>query len=1145
MAFDLSTAKPVGPAGSSPGEPPPAQPTSGAPAATNGGGFDLSTARPVDQPAGSFDLATAKPVQSSFWDGFGTGSGGWVGLLKAPFTESIPAELIKAGAPRDVDEAVNDVATLGLSSSIRVLGKIEDFLSSDNSDKTLPQRMRDTFHAISEKAQSSEGRGELAGAMVKGLAADPELFFVPGMGEARAAATATRVAKAAGASERVADVTATVAGKAAGAGTGAALGGGTTALSEMDEGRPFDEGEVGLSALIGAGAGAAIPSALHAATNLRAMTTEEVTRAITPALEREGAPKATIEPTAGGYTVRMEGTTEGAKTFLTKAEAEAAKKDLEETASAYRAVGTVPRGTSGRARMLGYLHENPFTPENMARWIKWGGQAPKEAGNALLNFLKKATIPAAIGAGVGYWLDKDDPLGASVGAAITLLPRALKRDDRTSIEQVINVRNGLLSVMARHTLQFKAAIEAQVPEAARRTAIAMHLEGTPGVTLNERELHVAQQVRTLYDAMGRTAVDAGVLKELLANYVTHIVEEDPEAMTAKKRGLLNSLIDVITGADERERTPGAPGGKQFTQARKYKDFGELHEALKRSNLKVKTTDISELISIYSMAMFKTITDRRMLDALKKVPVDGMPPFVIPKERAEAPRPTPGKGVDIIIEGEKTGEREVPKQLPGAGGKGRPPTIPGGEGVGFKLPDEPAPGIAAQKFAARQRMLLQGIDQADSGYGVMPNRQLLGYVVHKDIIPQLNFVFNARDPMDVMVHMMALNQASKRAIVAFSMFHANQLYQAFVGAMGPLKAGTPLGAFKKARGAAAQYKYGINTEIDELLMQGLKIQPPEDMRPTAAQSALRKISAAVDKFLPVTGGTAQGARAIAAFNDKLDHFTFGTLQTGFKIITGLDAFERLLAKGVGREDAARMASSYANDLFGSLDWFRVANDVGSRLGRDVAYGFFNPNGRRVLQLLVFAPDWTISTFRAAYKALPGAVDDKALTALHRRYLLKSALLYLTIGNAVNLYTAGHAIFNNENPTRIQLKDGRTMQFSKHFMEPFEWLRDPGQTLANKLAFLPREAIQQLTGKEYVSTHDSAPDIENRAKHLVEQFTPIPTQQYLGGGEAVGGFLGFPVYGKTGEQKAEQARERKLKELAKKKRAALYRQRVNAQ
>lgn len=1086
--------------------------------------------------------------RKGFWSDFGQGTGGVVGLVTAPFTESIPAEAVKfvARNPREFAEETlregGPIAGFAGMLSKRVVA----FMESPDS-KDLPAKARQAFKET--VALAKERPGLVAGSLVKGLAADPELFFLPEGAGVRAGAAAKTALETAGAGAGAARVGEAVTARAAKSAAGASLGAATEATRELGEGEPLDVGQIGLSGGLGAAFGLVHPS--KAKLKLREMTPEEIDRVISPAMDKQPdgpTPHTEIVPTAEGYTVRMKGETEG-KSYLTKAEAEHAARELQANASGYRVMGVQPPGTGGRAGMHAFIHENPFTPEKMRDMVKVPEEDARTLGRRLIDFWKKAAVPAAIGAGVGAWLDRDDrETGALFGAAVTLVPRVLPKDKRISIEEVINRRNGLLAVMARHTLQFKSAIDAMVPEAERRMAISLAMEGMPGITLNAAEQRVAGMVREFYTAMGRTAVDAGVLKELLTNYVTHIVEADPAAAGGKGIGdLVARIAQILTGKEDR---PTGASGRQFTQQRRYATFGELMQALRGSGLRIKTGDIGEIMAIYSSAMFKTITDKRMIDALKRVPVEGMPPLVLSNQARAQRASTAARLERQPIEGEAT---QAPEALPppssesrelattdqpiaGAAGGAGVPGAPA-EGTGFALPPDPGPGESARRFGQRERMLVQPVDQSDANYVQMPARMLAGFSVHKDIAAQLNFVFNARDPNDATLALMALNQASKRAIVSFSLFHSKSLFDAFVGAMGGRAVLRPFEAAKKA---VEMFKYGGSNEgIDDLLKHGLQIQPPEDVKPTQAQAALTKIAEAVDKVLPVTP-IKEGTAAIAKFNNALDHFTFGTLQTGFKIITGLDALERLQKKGVPRDAAARMAASYANDIFGSLDWFRVANDVGSRLGRDVVYSFFNPNGRRMMQLLIFAPDWTISTFRAAYKALPGAVDDAALASLHRRYLLKSALYYLTIANGINLITAGHSVFSNENPTRIQLADGRTMQFSKHFMEPFEWLKDPAQTMLNKLAFLPREMFQQLTGKEYLSAHDAAPDIDNRATHLADQFLPIPAQQGLMGGGASSalGLVGMPIYGKTPDEKAEARLKKKLHDLEKRKKAADY-------
>jgi hypothetical protein len=1098
-----------------------------------GAGTAGATSSP-DTPVSVNGVAVGPDAGKGFWSDFGKGTQGVVGLLKAPFVDSIPANLVKAAAKDPWTYYTTGVPGL-------VYKKVEDFLHQDER-KPLSQRMKDSFRELVQTAKTRPGLA--LGSVVHGVAADPELLVLPGLGEVGAAAKGAELATAAGAGARTAEVVGVISGKAGAAGGGAAIGGGAELASELGNDRELDPGALGTSALLGSVAGATMQVKIKGEAPTPKLTPQEIDDVLGPVMRDSktgAAPKAKVEPTADGYVMRIEGEADG-KTFATKAEAEAAQRELEQMGAGYQAMGTVPRGTSERSKLF---FEDPFTPENMAKWTERPKEGVKETGTALLKYWGTAAAGAGIGAGIGAYLNKDDPAaGATFGAGITLVPRALEKigpaSSLLSIAEVVNRRNGELAVMARHTLQFKAAIDAAVPEALRRTAISMALEKTEGIKLNPVEQRVAQSVREFFDGMGEAAVKAGVLKELLHDYISHIVEEDPDA---KQRDTIGKLVDVLAG-----KTRGTqPSGRQFAQHRRYATFDELQQALRGSGLRIKTGDVGEIMATYSKSMYKAITDKRVIEALKRTPVEGMRPLVVPREVPVPPRGKPGTALETTIEGEVTGSRGEPPALPGPGSKAVGPTADAAiahsaEGVGFHLPDAPGPGEAARRFAARgERMLLQPVDKIDSNYTVLPSRQLAGYAVHKDIAPQLNFIFSARDPNDVTLGLMALNQASKRAVVSFSLFHAKSLTDAFIGAMGT-KALTGGGPYKQAVRAVEMFKRGGSNEgIDHLLRGGLVLQEtPEDV----AHGALGHVANIIDKALPVSA-SGKAAKAVSAFNTALDNFTFSTLQTGFKIVTGLDAYERLVKKGIAPEVAGKLAASYANDIYGSLDWFRVANDVGSRLGRDAAYMFFNPNGRRVGQLLMFAPDWTFSTFRAAYKAIPGAVDDPALAALHRRYLAKSAIYYLTIANGINLLTSGHSIFENENPTRIQLKDGRTMQWSKHSMEPFEWLRDPMQTSANKLAFLPREAVQQLTGKEYISVHDSAPDIDNRAMHLADQFLPIMAQQGLAGGGATSamGLVGMPVYGKDEGQKREARLAAKKAAADKRKRAAAYYQRLN--
>lgn len=224
-----------------------------------------------------------------------------------------------------------------------------------------------------------------------------------------------------------------------------------------------------------------------------------------------------------------------------------------------------------------------------------------------------------------------------------------------------------------------------------------------------------------------------------------------------------------------------------------------------------------------------------------------------------------------------------------------------------------------------------------------------------------------------------------------------------------------------------------------------------------------------------------------------------------------------------EQAGKIAASFSNDLFGGLNWRRIAEDAKTRWGRELGQATLNPASRRVLQLLMFAPDWTISTTRAAIQAFgrPDFISPKTLAGLHQQYLLRSALYYLVVGDAINYSMSGHHLWQNKDPTLLDMdpKGERHMQWSKHTMEPIHWVMRPGQQALNKLGFLPREALDQALKVEYLSASGRMPPMKSRVEHLAKNLSPIAVQQAQQGGAtaAVSGFLGAPIYGKTALQR----------------------------
>jgi hypothetical protein len=133
-----------------------------------------------------------------------------------------------------------------------------------------------------------------------------------------------------------------------------------------------------------------------------------------------------------------------------------------------------------------------------------------------------------------------------------------------------------------------------------------------------------------------------------------------------------------------------------------------------------------------------------------------------------------------------------------------------------------------------------------------------------------------------------------------------------------------------------------------------------------------------------------------------------------------------------------------------------------------------------------------------------------------------------------------MWENKDPTRIDLKDGTTMQAAKHNMEAVHWVMHPWKTLINKLGYFPKTVVE--------ISKDTTKGALGVAKAIVEPFVPFQVSSAIKAprGEklkrAVASFVGTPIYGQTNKQntspdvlmerkrqKKETTRENKMKKI----------------
>jgi len=634
-----------------------------------------------------------------------------------------------------------------------------------------------------------------------------------------------------------------------------------------------------------------------------------------------------------------------------------------------------------------------------------------------------------------------------------------------------------------------------------------------GVTLTGKAKEVATKFRTLMDELGKLALEKGVIKGWHENYVARNVVSEGNA----PKGALEEFMRDVFGYGEKASGEGTKTTTKYGQERKLKSREDLvshingiNEWLEAKGLdyrfKLKTDNLADIYKDYALSVEKAIENKNLVDNIKQLRNDN------------------------------------------------------GESLIKKIDnDNPLPYQWEQ------------IDHPD----------LAGYAVHPDLVPHLKFVFDA-GPGVLMSALGNISQWTKFFNVIGSFFHAKSLMEVLSSAKipiwTPLKEAIVLPLVEKGVKAVTgkelqlsaitkaldQFrKAGVGGNVDMWIKSELTLEMPEDV----TRGILTSLGKFSDRMIGKFGPKTRVLESSLSFVEKntlglFNKYTWDYLHTGGKLFVA-DAYlnkARMQAAKDGKpfdEMAVRKEiSRFVNESFGGLNWYDIVRQTEGEFAKRMALAAYSPAGRRGLQVLLFAPDWTISTLRAFTAALPkelnptkwqpvegikGMMTPTTKADYARLYQFKTALTMLTLYNAINIITADRPIWENKDPTRIEYPDGTSMQAAKHAMEPYHWIMDPVKTLSNKLGFIPKAAIITIAGTEYASP--DAPKLVDRSilgrlKAAGSGALPFQAQAAMNAPEGEGakrallGTLGFPVYGGTPEQKkaARAEREKLLKKQA---------------
>ena len=660
-----------------------------------------------------------------------------------------------------------------------------------------------------------------------------------------------------------------------------------------------------------------------------------------------------------------------------------------------------------------------------------------------------------------------------------------------------------------------------VTDPARREAIAEAVDKGDLSGLNPEELAVAKQYQNLVKQIGDRAVKEGVVKGLLEDYVTHILD-----WAGAPPGAREEFIRALLGTSSRDPSmKGMSTESKFGKQRVFKTFADLEVYIDDANariaaagksdfrLKLKTKDIAEIYKEYASSMQKAIENKRLIDNLKQVRnVNGE--SLVKEITPESPLP---EGWEIMDSPQFAGYAIHPDMVPA-----------------LKFVFDAGPGDLMKAFGAISQLTKR--------------------------INVIGSFFHAKSLMEVLSSSkIPLWTPIKEAIV---LPLAEKGFKATTGKDIQLSAITK---------AVEQFKNGgLGDNVDKWIREGgVQLEMPEDVSSGILSSTGKFADSMIGKFGPKTRILEKSLTTTEKYTlGYFDKFTWDFLHTGGKIMVadGYLAKARMQAAKEGKPfdeaKARKEIGSFVNDSFGGLNWFKAATETQNEFGKRIAMAAYSPAGRRGLQVALFAPDWTLSTLRAFTSALPkelnptkwqpvegikGMITPTTKADYARLYQFKTALTYFTLLNAINMMTANRPIWENKDPTRIEWPDGTSMQAMKHAMEPYHWIMDPDKTFANKLGFIPKAIIVGVGGVEYASPGAQKLIDQSAAGRLEAVGAMVAPFQFQAAGSAPEGegferaalgTLGFPIYGSTPEQKKQKRAER---EKALKQQAKEYRER----
>ena len=598
-----------------------------------------------------------------------------------------------------------------------------------------------------------------------------------------------------------------------------------------------------------------------------------------------------------------------------------------------------------------------------------------------------------------------------------------------------------VQISAIDSNRMKEVIISKVPDIKRREAITAYLQEDVKTTkLSATELEVANDIRKVLNEMWKVTQGTELKFDFFKNYL-------PQYWKFSKAGgdnladptLSESLKKLILDTSKRENTLS---GKTISEMDK---FFPSYKAGIQAGLEPLTLDVADIMTRYINSTTRALAQRRLVNMIATYRIPGR---------------NDGLGNNAKL---------MYNKLP----------------TGLAHPED-----YVQFY---HPAFIKGLTDP-SKYTKKQLLDMSPYVL-REAAPTLRMLFDARTDGAIFRAISSLNFLQKRFSVGYSFFHAETLINnmMFTGFRPVYSIQTGLSAtglgniFKHLPGGKMIVPQWENTSARAMLKSGghydmlkaatkagVEFSHPDDIPVNRFFNMFKGAQSYLDNKIPYAGYLAKQGIEYAVIKpfQYIDRVTWDRVFNVGKLY----AFQTNLIKLMDDPKLAdiplrikmQRAATATNDMYGGLNWMQLYRDTTDPFLRELKKHAYTPKGRRYMQLGLFAPDWTTANFRVLASAMPGIGKDPMARKLYQAYALRAGIILATGGSALQYMFTGKTLWQNDDPTRVDLGNGYSLTLSKQYFEPLHWATAPLKTALSKQGSTLKLAEQFFFNKQYLTS-----------------------------------------------------------------------------